>query len=520
MPRDGLDAAASGPDAISVERAFLKRPSIGIRARLVTSFLSFVLFAVAVTIGAWVLLDRLEGRLRFLEAADRYTMEIQQTRRFEKNYFLYGTNLSDVQDHLGNARHLLEAAETDAARVLTSTELRRMRAHLNGYESLIARLLSIQGGHSSADPQEKGAIETELRDHGSQMVAFALELADKERSSVNATLGLFKRLPVAFLVFLFIFSVFVANFLARQIVGPLSRLGATTQRIASGDFTPLTPQRWYRDEFSNFAMALNTMMRELAHRQEVLVNSHKLTAIGTLTSGVAHELNNPINNITLTAEMLKEDYRALGDEQRLDMVNDLVEQAGRARKIVRNLLDFARQSEITTQKLDLAEVIRGATGLAANQIRLSGARITLDVASNLPAIHGDGPSLIQVFVNLLLNALDAVGKGGRIRIAAEGRQEPGWVRVTVTDDGQGIPAHALPYIFDPFFTTKPRGKGTGLGLSVSLGIVRQHGGDIRVESEPGKGTTVTVLLPAAMVPGLPETESPPATPAAKTLPRA
>jgi two-component system, NtrC family, sensor kinase len=187
---------------------------------------------------------------------------------------------------------------------------------------------------------------------------------------------------------------------------------------------------------------------------------------------------------------------------------------------VRNLLDFARQSEITTQKLDLAEVIRGATGLAANQIRLSGARITLDVAANLPAIHGDGPSLIQVFVNLLLNALDAVGKGGRIRIAAESRQEPGWVRVTVADDGQGIPAHALPYIFDPFFTTKPRGKGTGLGLSVSLGIVRQHGGDIRVESEPGKGTTVIVLLPAAMVPGLPEAESPPATPVAKTLPRA
>ncbi len=519
MPEESGREAPADRDASSVEQAFLGRPSFGIRARLILSFLSFVVFAVAVTIGAWILIGRLERRLRFLEAADRYTMEIQQTRRYEKNYFLYGTGLSDVQDHLGEARRLLEAAGPDAERVLTPSELTRMRAHLDGYESLIARLVFLQG-RLPAGPAEKGAIETELRDHGSQMVSFALELADKERIRVNATLDLFKKLPVAFLAFLLVFSVIVANFLARQIVGPLSRLGAATQRIARGDFTPLTPRRWYRDEFSNFALALNTMMRELAHRQEVLVQSHKLSAIGTLTSGVAHELNNPINNITLTAEMLKEDYPTLGDHERLEMVGDLVEQAARAQQIVRNLLDFAREGEIKTEKLDLADVLRGATSLAANQIRLSGARITLDVLPNLPAIHGDRQSLIQVFVNLLLNALDAVGKGGRVRIAAGSRHEPGWVEVSVTDDGPGIPAHALPLIFDPFFTTKPRGKGTGLGLSVSLGIVRQHGGDIRVRSEPGKGTEMTVVLPAAMIPGLPGSEPLLATPGARSAPPA
>ncbi len=340
------------------------------------------------------------------------------------------------------------------------------------------------------------------------MVAFALELAEKERASVNATLALFKRLPVAFLAFLLVFSVVVANFLARQIVGPLSRLMATTQRIAVGDFTPLTPLRWYRDEFSTFSVALNTMMRELARRQEVLVQSHKLSAIGTLTSGVAHELNNPINNITLTAEMLKEDYASLADEERLDMVNDLVVQGARAQKIVRNLLDFAREGEITTERLDLAKVLRGAASLAANQIKLSGAKIAIDVPPNLPAIHGDRQSLSQVFVNLLLNALDAVGKGGHVSIAAGASREPGYVQVVISDDGCGIPAHVLPKVFDPFFTTKSRGKGTGLGLSVSLGIVRQHGGDIRVESAPGRGSTFTVLLPAAMVPGLSENDAP------------
>ena len=115
---------------------------------------------------------------------------------------------------------------------------------------------------------------------------------------------------------------------------------------------------------------------------------------------------------------------------------------------------------------------------------------------DLPPIHGDRQSLSQVFLNLLLNAPDhAVGKGGRIVISADEAREGGFVLVKVADDGPGIPAHVLPYIFDPFFTTKSRGKGTGLGLSVSLGIVRQHGGDIRVESKPGRGTTFTVLLP-------------------------
>jgi two-component system NtrC family sensor kinase len=517
---EGGPESATSEEAFSVERAFLERPTIGIRARLVLSFLSFVLFAVAVTVGAWILISRLEGRLRFLEAADRYTMEIQQTRRFEKNYFLYGTNLEDVRDHLADARRLLESAEPEASQVLTADDLSRMHAHLDRYESLIGRLRTMQGGSIPSFPAERAAIETELRDHGSQMVAFALELAEKERASVNSTLALFKRLPVAFLVFLLVFSVIAANSLARQMVGPLGRLMESTQRIARGDFTPVTPRRWYRDEFSNFAIALNTMMRELAHRQEVLVKSHKLSAIGRLTAGVAHELNNPINNITLTAEMLKEDYRTLSDTERLDMVNDLVEQAGRAQRIVRNLLDFARESEITTERLDLAEVLRDTTRLASNHIKLAGAKITLDLAPNLPPVHGDKQSLSQVFVNLLLNALDAVKKGGRVRIGTASDHDGGWVQVTVTDDGQGIPAHVLPHVFDPFFTTKPRGKGTGLGLSVSLGIVRQHGGDIRLESAPGRGTTVTVLLPAALVPGLPDRSPPAGSTPGKTSPPA
>lgn len=487
-------------DMSRAEGALLQRPSFGIRARLALGLLALFLLAAAVTAAAWIMLSRLEVRLKFLEVADRYTLEIQQARRFEKNYFLYGTNLQDVQEHVANARILLNSSTSETFKVLTAADLRRMRDHLDRYEALIQSLVEMEKYRPPDGAPRRAAIETEMRAHGSQMVSFALELALKERNSINQTLALFKRLPVVFLIVLLLLMAFIVNFLTRQMLGPLGRLMATTQRIGTGDFTPITPARRYRDEFSNLSVALNTMMRELARRQEVLVQSHKLQAVGTLTAGVAHELNNPINNIMLTAEMLKEDYAVLTDSQRLEMVDDLVGEAGRSQKIVRNLLDFAREGEMETESLDMEELLRRTAGLAANQIKLSGAKIQVDVAENLPPVHGDKQSLSQVFLNLLLNALDSVSKGGRVRIAAESADVPGYLQVRVSDDGQGIPAHILPYIFDPFFTTKAKGKGTGLGLSVSLGIVRQHGGDIRVESVPGKGSTFTVLLPAARVP--------------------
>lgn len=482
------------------ERAMVQRPSIGIRTRVALGFLALFALCVAATAGAWIMLSRLEVRLRFLATADRYTMEIQQARRFEKNYFLYGTNLQDIRGHLAKAKELLASCQADAESLVSPKDLARMQEHLDRYGRLVDELAALdrEGGAAAGRPP----LEAEIRAHGSQMVAFALDLSQKERTNVYQTLALFKRLPFLFLGVLLVVSLLIAGFLARQILAPLGRLMATTQRIAAGDFTPLTPARRFRDEFSNLAIALNTMMREVAHRQEVLVQSHKLRAVGTLTAGVAHELNNPLNNITLTAEMLKEDYGVLSDGQRLEMVEDLVAQGERAQGIVRRLLDFAREGEITTEKLVVGDLLKAAVSLTANQARLSGARIALDVPDNLPSIRGDRQSLIQVMTNLLLNALDAVGKGGEVRVWAEADKEFTFVFVKVSDDGHGIEPHILPYVFDPFFTTKPRGKGTGLGLSVSRSIARQHGGDIRAESAAGKGSTFTVLLPAVLVPGL------------------
>jgi signal transduction histidine kinase len=241
-------------------------------------------------------------------------------------------------------------------------------------------------------------------------------------------------------------------------------------------------------------------MIQLAHRQELLVQAHKLKAVGTLTAGVAHELNNPINNIMLTAASLQEDYADLPEEERQDMVNDLVGESERAQRIVRNLLDFARESNIETAAIQPRRLVEETLQLATNQIKLAKVKVRGEVDENLPTIHGDFQQLVQVFLNLVLNALDAMPGGGTLTISITGGRGEDFVAFELADTGTGIPDHVLPNIFDPFFTTKPGAKGTGLGLSVSLGIVRQHGGDIRVRSEPGLGTTFTVLLPVTKVP--------------------
>ena len=203
-----------------------------------------------------------------------------------------------------------------------------------------------------------------------------LDMATSERRSVEDMLAVAKRVPLLFLVVTLILTLDVANFLARQILGPLTRLVNATQRIAAGDFSPLMPARRYRDEFSNLSMAINRMIHELERRYQILVESHKLRAVGTLTAGIAHELNNPLNNITLTATTLRQFRPKLNEPERLEMLDDLVTQADRAQAIVRNLLDFTRQSEARMEPLDLRRLVEDVVSLAQNQVNCTAARWT------------------------------------------------------------------------------------------------------------------------------------------------
>ena len=485
--------------AEEAQRALRKRPSVSIRVRLTLGFLAWFFLSLAIAVFSMVNVSSIREKLQFLESAQNYIFEIQQARRFEKNFFLYHTNLDDALEHVHNAREILKTNSREMGKVVGGGNYDTMKSHLKQYEGLLLEIKKTEAENENPVLKLK-PIELRLRQFGAEMVTVGNQLLDKEREQVNSLLRLSHKIPLVFLAILILLILFVAYFIVNQMLASLNRMVQATTRIAEGDFTPITPRRRYNDEFSRLAMALNHMMLQLVRRQEQLVQAHKLKAVGTLTAGVAHELNNPLNNIILTSSALMEEYKELSDEEFEDMINDLLNESERAQKIVRKLLDFARESEMESESIEVEEVIDQTLQLASNQIKLANVKVRGEISSELPQVYGDRQQLIQVFLNIVLNALDAMPDGGTLSISLHNTQDREYVAIDFTDNGEGIPEHKLGDIFDPFYTSKRNGKGTGLGLSVSLGIVQKHGGEIKVSSKLNEGTTFTVLLPAAKIP--------------------
>jgi two-component system NtrC family sensor kinase len=254
-------------------------------------------------------------------------------------------------------------------------------------------------------------------------------------------------------------------------------------------------------ELGVLCRAIDHMAAAVAQREQQLKEatqkqigqSEKLASIGRLAAGIAHEINNPLTGVLTFAHLLKQ-RQTMSDDERGD-VDVIIRETARVRDIVRGLLDFARETPAVKQLLDINGVIRQTTTLVRNQKDFSKITIRTDLDDTLPQLVGDRNQLVQVFLNLALNACEAMPQGGTLTITSALRGSD--VVVTVADTGIGIKADDLDKIFDPFFTTKPVGKGTGLGLSVSYGTIQRHGGTLSVESEEGKGATFTITLPAA-----------------------
>jgi two-component system, NtrC family, sensor kinase len=280
---------------------------------------------------------------------------------------------------------------------------------------------------------------------------------------------------------------------SRKVVQPLVRLEQATTKIGQGDFGPIHHPGRIESEVDRLILAFNRMAEELEARQEQIIHSRKIASLGTLVSGVAHELNNPINNIILTIDSLT-GSRKVTDERRRTMLEDILTQAVRASGIVKNLLDFSRSETALIEDLDIARILRETIQISENQITVSNINLHVDLATDLSKIKGNRQALQQVFINLLTNAVHAMPGGGELRIrACAGKDRK--ILITIQDTGSGIAEEHLPLIFDPFFTTKEVGQGTGLGLSVTHGIIKKHGGWITVDSTPGKGSTFTITLP-------------------------
>ncbi|MBI2207057.1 MAG: response regulator [Candidatus Rokubacteria bacterium] len=248
---------------------------------------------------------------------------------------------------------------------------------------------------------------------------------------------------------------------------------------------------------------LQANLQRLQETQAQLIQADKLKALGTLLSGMAHELNNPLSTIQLSVQLLKRGETTEPVRRRLDVVE---EECERASRIIRDLLVFARRRPPERKRVDLNRVLGGVLKLQGPEFELHRIRVVTELA-NLPPILGDGHQLQQVFLNLCTNATHAMRSGGgdSQALTIRSRHADGETVVEILDSGPGIPEEHLGRIFDPFFTTKAAGEGTGLGLSLSIGIVQAHGGRMEARNLPGAGACFTVTLPVGDVDSVPET---------------
>jgi two-component system C4-dicarboxylate transport sensor histidine kinase DctB len=239
--------------------------------------------------------------------------------------------------------------------------------------------------------------------------------------------------------------------------------------------------------------------QELRQKQEQLVQAGKLATLGELTTGIAHELNNPLNNIGLFIGNAM-DLIELGVADKRRVVREMrraMQQVRRATEIISHLRTFGRAAPIGRETVSLGKVIARALALVREQLRLREIDITVDAILEEAFVLGSPIQLEQVFINLLTNARDALAESPRKSIRIDGAVRAAGVDIAFADSGPGIPAGLERRIFDPFFTTKEVGKGTGLGLSITYGIIKEHGGTISVVSPPGGGATFLIHLPLA-----------------------
>jgi two-component system NtrC family sensor kinase len=307
----------------------------------------------------------------------------------------------------------------------------------------------------------------------------------------------------------------VAIRVANQISRPIRAMADAAKKITEGDYSQQVDIK-SDDEVGFLANNFNTMVSELvrAHQelkewaetlerkveqrttelramQAHLIQSEKLAGVGKLAAGVAHEINNPLTCVLTNSSLILSDLPP--DDPRREDLQTIVDETLRCRKIVKGLLDFARQTKPQKNQISLNKVAEDVLALVRNQASFQNIAIQIEFDTNLPLVLADADQMRQVVLNIILNAADAMPQGGSLRIRSY--SDPGSKRVVlrISDTGPGIPAEIQHKLFEPFFTTKST--GTGLGLAIAYGIMERHKGELKVESSLGHGTTIVVILP-------------------------
>jgi two-component system NtrC family sensor kinase len=338
----------------------------------------------------------------------------------------------------------------------------------------------------------------------------SLEGFEKEKAQI------YNRMMISGVISVIVLSFLLSLLLTRFVNKPINKLLAATKTAAQGDLDQTVGVQSHdelgelsdsfnnmilelkrsRDAIEGWTQTLEQRVQERTHElqqvQDQLVRAGKMAALGELAAGVAHEINNPLTGVlTFSSLMLKKVDES--NPWKKDLEN-IVQQTTRCRNIVRGLLDFARQRKPDKKGWDIHTLIDRTITLVEHQAPFQNIKILRNFRTDMPMLYVDADQIQQVFMNILINAADAIaGNNGTLTIKTD--MKDGMVEVSFTDTGCGISKEHLSRLFTPFFTTKETGKGTGLGLAISYGIIQSHNGDIEAESEVGKGSTFRIRLP-------------------------
>jgi len=524
---------------------------MSLKKKIIISFLISASIIANLVVFDYVNFIQIKQEIRFLEVTDSIRTKSLQLRRHEKNFFLYSPQKADeesrevfryieelkavVEDNiqsdksgnLASLRILIDDYKTRFKKIESevsslSGELERTKVSNKGdYKFFpLIKLTFLERPHDGADFLERvfnipkdtvlisglrgldGDIRS-LRKDGEDIIAVSKELDRTARGNVDRSILMSQVAMFIFFPLFIIVGIGTLIYIISNITRRLKVLSGAIEKTGKGahPYARLAPTKWASNDEVGFLIGkFNDMEELLAQREEELdrknkelLHTKKLAAIGTLASGVAHELNNPLNNIYLSAQVLAKEAGSSDHPVIKEVVSDIMGQTARVKRIVGDLLEFARGREPNLKRVDLAELIAGVRKLLGTTVLydLDKIKFSLNKDEGDFYIAADQEQMERVFINLFMNAVDAMGGEGELNVGLT--TDAGHVKVEVSDTGKGIKQEDIEKVFEPFYTTKD--KGTGLGLAIVFNIVKKHGGEIAVSSIPGKGTTFTITLP-------------------------
>ncbi len=497
-----------------------------IRQKITLGYYAIVAMIIGLSVFTFLELRYIEKKIVFGEAISEFFDTTLEIRRFEKNFFLYekSSDYDENVQYVSRARDIINSNIMGFTAIISSEQLSSLQTGLKEYQELMEKYAKT----GRQDLVRKNLYAARVRATGKNIITIAEAISKTERKSLLQILSSSRHILLISIMVLSLAAIAIGQILSRMVVKPLKALEESMGVIAEGEFERIAIDSKDR-EIVSLTKAFNKMLKELELHERHLIQSEKLASLGTLLSGVAHELNNPLSNISSSNQILMEELREALEKQSprpwpvdpdltKQLMSQINEQTDRARNIVRSLLEFSRVREFKKEPLMLKNILNETIQFVKGQVPAT-IEITLSIPEEI-TIFADKQRIQQVFLNLIKNAIDAIAPNeGTITIKAVKRRamddienekigiynylkyrgkctlDQDTVDIEVRDSGPGIPLDIIPKIFDPFFTTKDVGKGSGLGLFIVHEIVEEHDGCLAVDSGPGKGTMFLIRLP-------------------------